>query len=136
MVRTKPIKPKRRPGFDDPKYQKWLRAWPCLACFAHWCEYTDVSFTTAARERWYWAVRFLRDTTQCGPTEVAHVGVRGLGQRCKDRDALPLGVGHHRIDKDAAHVLGKKFWAYHGIDRTEALEMLRRIYKEETGNDV
>lgn len=81
-------------------------------------------------------MRFLRATSQCGKTEVAHVGIRGLGQKCKDRDAMPLGSGHHRTGKDAAHVLGKKFWGYHGIDREEALEMLRRIYKEETGNDV
>jgi hypothetical protein len=141
-IKRSPIKkhaPKRRPGFDDPKYRAWLKEWPCLVCFAHWCEYAGTTLMLALqsqRRSSYWLLLFLRRTVQCGRTEVAHVGLRGLGQRCKDRDAMPLGSGHHRTLKDAAHVLGKKFWAYHGIDKNEALEMLRRIYKEETGNDV
>ncbi len=50
-------------------------------------------------------------------TEAAHVGERGLRQKCSDYEALPICAWHHRLSRDSHHVAGKRFWELHGIDR-------------------
>lgn len=65
----------------------------------------------------------------CGfwPVEVAHVGKRGLGQKCSDLETLPLCANHHREGPEAIHTLGKKFWDYHEIDREEMISKYQRM---------
>lgn len=68
-------------------------------------------------------------------TEVAHVGERGLGQKCSDRETVPLCAEHHRTGPHAHHVLGKNFWDCHGLDRDAIIAKLNEQYREETGNE-
>ncbi len=94
-IRKKRSEPRRGP-VKDPAYLEWIRTQPCCIC-----------------ER--------LGVLQEGSTEAAHVGDRGLGQKCSDLEALPLCAwGHHRVGPYSIHVLGKRFWAHHGLDR-EAL---------------
>jgi hypothetical protein len=86
---------------DDAQYLKWLRAQACIVC---------------ASGRY---------------VEAAHVGARGLGQTCPDRQAVPLCREHHRTGKAAHHVLGKAFWGYHGISREEVIAGLVTRYGSE-----
>jgi len=62
--------------------------------------------------------------------EAAHVGEHGLGQKCSDRETVPLCATHHRTGKDSHHVLGKKFWAHHGLNRDAIVKDLNRLYDE------
>jgi hypothetical protein len=64
------------------------------------------------------------------PAEAAHVGKRGLSQKCPDREAIPVCAEHHRIWATSLHVLGKRFWAFWFIDRDELIAELRDRYKE------
>lgn len=66
----------------------------------------------------------------CGSvyTEAAHVGPRGFGIRCNDRETIPLCPGHHRTRRDAHHVLGKQFWEYHGLNRWGLIEYYNSIF--------
>lgn len=99
MISRSPIK-RRRPGkprrgrVRDPKYLAWLREQWCAIC-----EFRPGS------------------EAGTGHIEAAHVGERGLGQKSDDRAAIPLCVRHHRTGADSHHVLGKKFWAHHRLDR-------------------
>lgn len=61
-------------------------------------------------------------------TEAAHVGVRGLLQKCPDREAIPLCRFHHRIGPHAAHRLGKKFWTLHGLDPKELIRQFNEQF--------
>ncbi len=111
LTQRKPVN-KRRPGkarrgsVKDEAYLEWLRGRRCVVCIA-------------------WGL------SQSTPTEAAHVGARGLGQKCDDREALPMCESHHRTGKLAHHVLGKWFWVNHGIDRDEALAAMHALYGEE-----
>ncbi len=139
-IKRKPVK--RPAGFDNPAYRAWLKEWPCYVCLSGWClfvEYTVASIPPSMREAiassWRCGDAFLVGIVACSQavTEVAHVGDRGLGQRCPDREAIPLGVPHHRTGKDAHHVLGKNFWSHHGLDRDEVIATLQKLYEQETG---
>ncbi len=61
--------------------------------------------------------------------EAAHVGDRGLGQKCSDREAIPLCPTHHRIGTDSHHRLGKKFWEHHGLDRDMLIQQYNAAYE-------
>lgn len=105
---TKPIPrkrkgPARRGQVKDPAYLEFVAGHRCRACMA-------------------W------ESPQSTPTEAAHVGVRGYGQKCDDREAIPLCERHHRTGPLAHHVLGKKFWAYHGLDREKLIADLNEEY--------
>jgi len=108
MIRT-PLKkrggkPIRRAGgaVQNPKYLDFIRQWPCV----------------------------LATTGDCvGPVEAAHVGDRGLGQKCRDEEAIPLCGYHHRTGPDSQHVLGKKFWETHGINRADVWDLYQGIYQ-------
>lgn len=64
--------------------------------------------------------------------EAAHVGaIRGLGQKCSDREAIPLCAYHHRIGAVSQHSLQKEFWLYWQMDREETIEMYNQLYEQE-----
>jgi hypothetical protein len=132
-VKRKPRK--KQPG-DNPEYLAWLRTWPCFVCFKKHCYSHGFNFEEMAERYRGLFVGNIRPN--CGPTEAAHVGVKGTGQRCPDREAMPLGRGHHRdpLDggrPDSHHAGTKTFWKKHGLDRNEVLELLHRLYRDETG---
>ncbi len=99
-------KPARKRAGADPGYLQWLRTRPCLLC---------------------------PRGMQGGPIEAAHVGVRGLGQKCPDSQAVPLCAAHHRTGKQAQHLLGRKFWEFHNLDRDAEIGKLRELYGRERG---
>ena len=115
----------------NPQYLDWLSRWPCYICLTRWCEQNHLEIAGVrpeAREvAATWSVR------KCGRTECAHVGVRGLGQKCADIEAIPLGAKHHQHAADSHHVLGKAFWSYHNLSRSEVFETLHALYRRETG---
>lgn len=85
----------RRGAEKAPKYLEFIRSLVCEACYP--CG--------------------LGDHVQANPTEAAHVGSRGVGQKCSDYETIPLCSYHHRTGPEAHHVIGKAFWEHHGIDR-------------------
>lgn len=100
--------PIRRAGRveQNPRYLDFIRQWPCA----------------------------LAATGDCvGHIEAAHVGDRGLGQKCRDEETIPLCAGHHRTGAESHHVLGRRFWEHHGIERDALLAMLQGIF-EGTGS--
>jgi hypothetical protein len=68
------------------------------------------------------------------PSEAAHVGDRGLSQKCPDRQAIPLCKWHHTEGPESHHRLGKQFWATWGIDRDALLAQLQERYEKEKLN--
>lgn len=64
-------------------------------------------------------------------TEAAHVGARGLAQKCSDRETIPLCAWHHRTGDHSHHVLGKKFWDEHGLDRDRLIEEFNARFQQE-----
>lgn len=105
--RSKP----RRGVVKDPKYLDWIRTLPCVVCILPWkLEKSGVAYSNVQKT----------------PTEAAHVGDRGLGQKCSDREAIPLCERHHRTGPLAHHVLGKKFWAYHSLERDAIIAQLNK----------
>jgi hypothetical protein len=150
LKRSTPIKgtplkkrfPKRKKGFDDPNFRGWVKEWPCLICFIRWCKGQEIAWFNAP----VWmrlAVAELRELEDhpgpCAHVEFAHVGGRGLSQRCADKYGMPLGRWHHQHvtipggGPESHHTLGRKFFARHGIDRDAVLEILWKLYREETG---
>ncbi len=101
-IKSKRAKP-RRGTLKDPAYLDFIRGHQCCAC-----------------KMW--------GASQSTPTEAAHVGERGLGQKCSDREAIPLCATHHRTGALAQHVLGKKFWAFHGLDRAKLIAQYQERY--------
>jgi hypothetical protein len=88
-------------------YLEWLHSLPCVVC-----------------ER--------LGLTQKSRTEAAHTGVRGLRQKASDLEAIPLcGVEHHRLGRHSHHVLGKRFFEYHGIDRDALVRSLQQQFYSE-----
>lgn len=95
---TKPVR--------DPAYLAWLRTQRCVIG-----EFVTGSESCITRS-----------------IEAAHTGVRGLRQRASDLEALPMCVRHHRTGPDAHHVLGKRFFEHHGIERETMIEIVRHRY--------
>lgn len=67
----------------------------------------------------------------CGSkrVEAAHVGDRGMSQKCPDKQAIPLCSAHHRTGPQAHHVLGKGFFEHWKIDRDSLILDLNRQYE-------
>jgi hypothetical protein len=61
--------------------------------------------------------------------DVAHVGVRGIGQKCSGWEVIPLCRKHHRRGFPVSHhTLGKRFWKVHNLDRVQSIRVLRERY--------
>lgn len=94
-----------RNGTDkDPEYLNFIRSLRCVVCV-------------------------LEGSRQHHATEAAHIGERGLSQKCSDREAIPLCAAHHRLGADALHRLGKGFWSHHNIDGNSLLVELRKRFE-------
>ncbi len=115
---TKPMprkrsKPRRGP-LKDPAYLDWIRSRNCAVCMlAGYGMPLCVQLPDRMR------------------SEAAHVGVRGLGQKCHDRQTVPLCDAHHRTGAYAHHVLGKAFWDFYDLDRDKIIAELNRLYEEQ-----
>jgi len=100
----------------DSEYLRWIRTLPCILCST-------------------WRLPTLSNR---GPVEAAHVGERGLGQKCPDNQTLPLCCWHHRTGPHSVHVLGRKFWQYWKLDRYELIAETQKRFAnkeiDENGN--
>lgn len=103
MARSKASK-----GLKDPAYLAFIASLPCVVCLA-------------------W------ESEQRTRTTVAHVGDRGLSQKCSDRETLPLCVDHHQEGKNAHHKMGKRFWSHHELDRDVLIRLFNERYNEAHG---
>jgi hypothetical protein len=104
-IKQRRTKP-RRGRVRDPKFLRWLHQGH--ACIVPGCQNTDI--------------------------EAAHIGARGFGTKCDDREAAPMcGIEHHREGPESHHKLGRNFWSHHGIDRDETIARLNREYESEGG---
>jgi len=66
--------------------------------------------------------------------EVAHVGMRGLGQKSDPMEVIPLCRFHHgREFPYSHHVLGKLFWKIHNLDRYALIRRFKTQYFGLTG---
>jgi len=102
----------------DPKYLAWIRTLPCVCC--------DPPGVLAE----LFPGRGIPDQY---PTEVAHVGDRGLGQKCSDLQTIPLCAYHHRTGPESHHRLGNRFWSKWGINKEELIANLNQRYQQESG---
>jgi hypothetical protein len=100
-VRKMRIGPPRKGLVLDESYLAFIRKLPCVVC---------------GSLKWI---------------EAAHVGARGLSQRCSDRQTLPLCPAHHRTGPQAAHVLGRKFWTVWGLDRYRLIAEHNELYERQ-----
>lgn len=117
----------------DRKYLAWIRTLPCVVCYLDY--WLDVILEPSDEEAW--ATLMFFPTTQWGstwqksPTEAAHMGIRGLGQKCSDYSTLPLCAHeHHREGPESAHKLGKQFCGHHGFNQDALIAALRCRWKE------
>ena len=91
-------------------YLRYLHDLPCVVC----------ALLQASRS----------DVVQRYPTEAAHIGSRGLSQKCPDREAIPLcACEHHREGSNSAHVMGRRFWTFWGLDKEELIQRYNREYE-------
>jgi hypothetical protein len=109
----------------DPDYLAFIRRQPCICCERP-DQHTRPLFT---RLRRYMNVNRLL-------TEAAHVGMRGMGQKASDREAIPLCSEHHRTGPDSHHVLGRKFWSRWGLDRNELIANYQEAYAKTQPSDA
>lgn len=109
----------------DPAYLVWIRSLLCLICFRSvWLE------MITRGEVWRMSREHNCYTRLDAGTEAAHVGARGLSQKCTDREAVPLCRLHHTQGVDSHHRRGKMFWAIHELCRAEIIAALNRDYEE------
>jgi len=102
LRRYKP--PRFDPKINEP-YKAWIRTLPCIVC-RQW-QLTQARY---------------------GLVECAHVGMRGLGQKCHDRETIPLCVHHHRTGPQSHHALGKGFWKYWRLNRYDLIKHYNQHY--------
>lgn len=121
IQRNKPPNKKRptprRGPLRDPAYLRWIRTLRCYLCAR-----SDAQMIDAFKRM---GLPFL----QREPTEAAHVGQRGIGQKCSDRETIPLCAHHHRTGPHSHHRLGKNFWEHHGLNRDELIRELHQVYE-------
>jgi hypothetical protein len=107
MIARTPLKrrPRKKQPGDDPAYLRFIRSLPCelFPCLADPCQ---------------------------GRVEAHHAGDHGYAQRAPDRTAIPLCARHHRESTIAAHVMGKNFWPFHGLDRDSIIRELNERYDQ------
>lgn len=110
-------------------YLEWIRSLPCICCLClTWSDWLKSKLDTFGLL--FGPDRMLRRN------EAAHVGRRGLSQKCSDRETVPLCALHHRTGILSHHVLGKGFWAYWKIDRDALVKALNERYEEEHANAI
>jgi hypothetical protein len=117
------LKPRRGPVVDL-KYRRFIRSFCCIVC------------TRGVLVRRYdaWSGTDLDSVFQMSLTEFAHVGRRGLSQKCDDRDGLPLcAEEHHRTGRYSHHKLGRRFWVFHGLDRHTLIAEAQSLYVADGG---
>lgn len=103
---------KSRPE-KDPEYLRWLRSQPC-------------AIETCSSQYHFRPQDMI---------EAAHIGeIRGLRQKCSDREAIPLCVDHHRNGPVSHHVLGKTFFLYWSFNRKELINKYNERYEAERGS--
>ena len=111
---SKALRPKRKKARRgrvlDPKYLAWIRT---LECCVPGC-------TSKNLHKW--------DKAAGSITEAAHVGERGLSQKSSDRETIPLCAHCHRTGKESHHVMQKRFWEHHGLDRDKLIAELNARY--------
>jgi hypothetical protein len=119
-IRRSPVR-KKRPGPPrrssrvlDEDYLDWIRTLACIICvYRYPGGGPDLSVQTTR-------------------SEAAHVGARGLSQKCSDREAMPLCTHHHHDAKAGHHgQLGKNFWKHYGLDRDKIIAELNQRYEQE-----
>ena len=120
---------KKRTG-KDPDYLDWIRTLPCVCCVG----LERFLRLVAGTQTWLDVAKLIEN--QRYPTEAAHVGQRGLSQKCPDRQAIPLCELHHTRGRESHHRLQKKFWSFWFIDRDALIAELNSRFKEEHGNDA
>jgi len=101
LARKRRAKISGRQPLQDEEYKAWIRTLPCCV--------------PACAGAW---------------TECAHVGDRGLRQKCSDHETLPLCAWHHRIGPLSQHRTGKMFWEIHKLDREALIAAYQLAYKE------
>lgn len=107
----------------DAEYLAWLRTQSCAIA-----ECTSWGDQRAGFAR----IPPVTESLDRSVIEAAHVGaIRGLGQKCSDREAIPLCAYHHRTGPIAHHVLGKEFWPYWKMNREETIEMYNQLFEQE-----
>jgi hypothetical protein len=117
-IRKRRAKP-RRGRVTDPKYLAWIRTLPCVVCNVL-ADNSDFSWRI-------WS-RLVYNRLQRSPTEAAHSGPHGLGQKADDRQALPLCMMCHREGPNSYHRLSRRFFAFHGLDRDMIVQELNSRY--------
>lgn len=90
---------RRKDHRPDTPYQKFIRSLPCMICV-------------------------LLGLRQRSKTEHCHIGARGLGQKCDDRESAPLCRWHHTQGPGSHHRLQKLFWIRYCLDRDELIRTL------------
>lgn len=123
-----PRRKPRRGRLRDAAFLGFVRSLPCPLCWKHLWPALTAQVLSDWRIRG-WESAFWNAAN--GATEAAHVGLRGLGQKCSDRETIPLCATHHRTGKDSHHVLQKSFWKFHGIDKDALIAELNRRYESE-----
>lgn len=109
-------KPRKRQPGDDPTYRAFVRTFGCVACFGGIMEPDQFGPLEAS--------------LQGSITECAHVGARGLSQKCPDCESLPLcAIEHHRVGPESHHKLGKRFWGFHGLDRMSLIKQMQELFR-------
>lgn len=111
---------KKRTG-RDPKYLDFIRSLMCVCCYQ-----IDFDYPSGRQEFFEEQMRDWKPAP-----EAAHVGERGLSQKCNDRETIPLCAEHHRTGKDSHHVLGKSFWDHWSIDKDALVAQLQKRFEEE-----
>lgn len=107
----------RSKGLVDEDYKAFIGGLACVVCMIQ----EEGKPVPRGKRRGY---------SQVTRTEVAHVGVRGLSQKCSDREAIPLCIFHHEHGyPESHHTLGKKFWEHHGIDRDVLVKFYNDLYE-------
>lgn len=103
-------------GLVDLAYKAFIASQECCIC-------------AIRRSRLTKAIR-AKGLSQLSRTEVAHVGMRGLSQKCDDRCTIPLCGLHHRVGREAHHKLGKLFFEHHGTDKDALVKFYNEKYEK------
>ncbi len=115
-------------GAKDPEYLAWIRSLPCVICF--WLSESTRGLIYSADREGVFCRCLHYPVQQDSRTEAAHVGTRGMSQKCSDREVIPLcGHLHHREGPKSHHKLGKRFFDHHAIDKDVLVAELNRQYE-------